>query len=175
MRLHLITTATFLFVVQSATSVLASGETRQLDAHEHGHAKLEIAIDGSVLTIGLEVPGESIVGFEHKAKTEKQKQSVKAAQEKLSDASAIFTLPEGAGCKIKSAEAELHQHGKHNEFEASYAFTCSKIGSLTSLRTNLFSLYPAIEEIDVQYATPAGQGATELEADSVVVTFPSNS
>ena len=44
-------------------------EHRELGAHEHGHGTLNIALEGSRLTMELEAPGVDIVGFEHAAST----------------------------------------------------------------------------------------------------------
>ena len=147
-------------------------ETRELDSHEHGHVTLQIAVEGSDLLVSLEAPGESIVGFEHVAETDEQKAAVDAARQTLTDADALFTLPDEAGCSSRSAEVELHQEAEHNAFEATYAFTCSDMNALTSLSVSLFTLYPSIEEIDVDYATPAGQGSQELEADAPTLDLP---
>ncbi len=164
-------TIVFVAGLSLAGAAFASDETRELDSHEHGHVKLEIAIEKDQMNIAMEAPGESIVGFEHAAKTTKQKAAVKAAEKQLLDAGALFVLPANAGCEVTSSKAELHQHGKHNEFEASYAFKCSNISELKKVETNLFSIYPAIEEIDVDYISPNGQGSAELEADFPAVVF----
>lgn len=151
---------------------LHAEEKRELDSHEHGHVTLQIAIDKDRMSIALEAPGESIVGFEHAAETDEQKAKVEASRKQLSDAAALFGLPSEAGCAATSVDVELHQEGDHNAFEVSYAFTCSNTAALNAVETKLFALYPAIEEIDVDYIAPSGQGSAELEPDAPVVTFP---
>ena len=153
----------------------SASETRELESHEHGHAKMQIAMENNIINIEVDVPGESIVGFEHAAKTDEQKAAVAAAIKQLSDADAVFKLPSAAGCKVASADVELHQEGDHNAFEAAYQFTCSNLAAATSLETNLFVLYPSIEEIDVDYIATSGQGSGELEAGSPVLSFGSGS
>ena len=150
-------------------------ESRELGSHEHGHVELKVAIDGDTLLMELEAPGENIVGFEHAATTDEQKSAVEAASAQLKDADAVIVLPAAAGCTLASAKSELHQEGDHNAFEASYSYTCSDIGKLASFSTKLFTLYPSIKEIEVQYATPGGQGEVELEAGSTVVNLPTTS
>ena len=156
-------------------STAAPAETRELGAHEHGHVTLQVAVEGETVTIALEAPGENIVGFEHEATTDEQKSAVETARAQLGDAAAVFAMPEAAGCTVRSSEVELHQEGDHNAFEASYSYTCSDVSALGSFDTKLFALYPSIEEIDVEYATPAGQGTQELEASSATVTLPGTS
>ena len=150
-------------------------EKRELGSHEHGAATLQVAIEGSMVEMAIAIPGESIVGFEHAAETDEQKAAVTAETERLGKPMDLFTLPEAAGCEVASAEVELHQEGDHNEFEAEYALTCADTGAVTTIQTKLFEMYPELEEIEVEYATPGGQGAAELEADSPALTLPSTS
>ena len=62
-----------------------------------------------------------IVGFEHKAKTKKQKATVEKAEEQLEAAEALFQLPAAAGCVLEASRVTLegedhgHDHGaKHH-------------------------------------------------------------
>ena len=150
-------------------------ETRELGAHAHGHAELQVAIEGNAIEMAFEVPGESIVGFEHVAETDEQRAAVDEATTQLSDPLALFALPSEAGCEVASAEVELHQEGDHNAFEAEYALNCANVGAITALETTLFELYPNLEEIEVEYATPSGQGAGELEPGAASLSLPSTS
>ena len=72
-------------------------------------------------------------------------------------------MPAAAGCTAEAADVHLHQEGGHNAFEAEYEMRCSDPAALTEVGTTLFDLYPSIEEIEVEYVTPAGQGADEME------------
>ena len=161
----------FLLLAALSASPASGEETRELDSHEHGHVTMQIAVDGSDVAIALEAPGENIVGFEHAPASDEQRAAVDAALKQLENGSAIVTLPPDAQCEQTSTRAELHQDGDHMAFEAAYAFACENISALGSVETGLFELYPSIEEIDVEYATPAGQGAAELEADDPVVAL----
>ena len=58
-------------------------QQRQAGAHEHGRGTLNIALEGTRLTMELEAPGADIVGFEHKAKTQKQTTAVEKAEAQL--------------------------------------------------------------------------------------------
>ena len=68
------------------------------------------------------------------------------------------------------AEGEEHsdeEGAQHSEFHATYTFTCAQPDSLSSVALNeLFALYPGIEDLDVQYVLPSGQGAAELSPTS---------
>src|SRR5579883_1715644 len=71
---------------------------RQLGAHEHGHGRLNIAIDGKTLSMELEVPGADIVGFEHDANTEEQKAAADGAKARLANGLSLFQPDPVAGC-----------------------------------------------------------------------------
>ena len=60
-------------------------------------------------------------------------------------------------------DSEGEEGAVHSEFHATYTFTCAQPDRLDSVSLRpLFALYPGIEDLDVQYALPSGQGAAEL-------------
>lgn len=99
-------------VCLSFTSVAVAEEKhKQLDAHEHGHGSFNIAIEGKKVSMELEAPGADIVGFEHKASTEKQKNAVSSAKKTLEKLANIVGFPAAAGCKVTKVSVELHIEG----------------------------------------------------------------
>ncbi|MEL6585255.1 MAG: DUF2796 domain-containing protein [Pseudomonadota bacterium] len=145
--------------------------SRDLKAHAHGHVTLQIAVEGDAVEMALEAPGADIVGFEHAAKTDAQKAAVAEAQSTLADPLSLFVLPMAAGCVVADAEVELHQDAQHSAFEARYRLTCQDPSALAQIGTRLFDLYPSVQEIEVEYVTPAGQGAAEM-APGTALTLP---
>lgn len=57
--------------------VLTAASAGAADKHVHGHAALEVAVDGNRLLIVFESPLDNLVGFEHAPRTEKQKDAVR--------------------------------------------------------------------------------------------------
>ena len=90
-------------------------EKRELDAHEHGHSALNIAIEGDKVEMEFEAPGADIVGFEYAAKTDEDKAAIEAAEKTLADPLALFTPPEAAGCSVTAADAHLVGDEHHEE------------------------------------------------------------
>ena len=78
----------------------AYGAERELDAHQHGHGSLNIAIEGSTLWIELETPGADIVGFEHPARSDDDKAAIENARGRLSDPIGMFGIPAQASCTL---------------------------------------------------------------------------
>lgn len=79
---------------------------RELDAHQHGHGFLNIAIEGSTLYIGLETPGADIVGFEHPARSDDDKAAIEDAKGRLSDPIGLFGIPAEASCTLVEVSVE---------------------------------------------------------------------
>jgi hypothetical protein len=154
-------------------------ERREAGAHEHGHGRLDIAIEGKKVSMALAVPGADIVGFEHEATTDEQKAKVEKAKAALADALAVFAFPAAAGCKLTEAKVEAgagdehdHKHdaaGKeeehHSEFHADYAITCASPEKLTGITFKYFDLFPGAQELDVNLATDKGQTKYEVTRD----------
>ncbi|MFN9891945.1 MAG: DUF2796 domain-containing protein, partial [Acidobacteriota bacterium] len=118
-------------------------------AHEHGHAKLNIAFETTtgapVGAIELESPADSILGFEHAAKTPADK----ARQEKaLATLKARFgemvILP--AGCKMTPAKVEVHVEGQHAEVHAEFNAKCAGPIAGKTISFGFAKVFPKIEE-----------------------------
>ena len=175
---------------------VAEDKHRQLDAHEHGHGSFNIAIEGKRVSMELEAPGADIVGFEHKARTKKQKAAVSKAKKTLKKLTNVVSLPASAGCKIMKASVELHiegddhddhGHGKkkkaghdhgdkhakkeakeesHSEFHAEYELTCASPEKLVELAFPYFKNFKGAEELEVSVAGPKSQKKFEVERDT---------
>ncbi len=103
-----------------ATSPVLAEETRQVDAHEHGVAQLDIALDGQEIAIELHAPGADIVGFEYVAESSDDRAAVDAAIAKLEAPLSLFVLPADAECKVKHANAELESDDAHEDEHAEH-------------------------------------------------------
>ena len=84
---------------------------RELDAHQHGHGYLNIAIEGSTLYIELETPGADIVGFEHPARSDDDKAAIEDAKGRLSDPIGLFGIPAEASCTLVEVSVEPVGYG----------------------------------------------------------------
>ncbi len=167
---------------------IADEDRRELDAHEHGHGALNIAIEGGSVWMELEVPGADIVGFEHAAVSDDDKASVEVARSVLARPLDIMVFPDAAGCAVESsqvaivgdeaddhaAEDEHNQHDEHgaageanhNEFHAEYALSCSDPEKISSIDFAYFDQFPAAEELTVSLITDKGQSAHAIDRDS---------
>ena len=163
----------------------ALGQQRQLGAHEHGRGSLNMAIEGDRVSLELEAPGADIVGFEHVAKTARQKAAVTQAKKQLLAPQALFKFPGAAGCVVADASVDLegggeHEHeeakagsatakeheaaqvGNHSNFHAQYAFNCKDPASITVVEFGYFQAFAGAKKLEVNVITAKGQTTFEV-------------
>ena len=163
----------------------AHEEHASLDAHEHGVASLNVALDGQTLEIQLQSPAMSLVGFEHEAKSEADKAKVAAARQHLEQPQALFALPIEAKCALQDSELDSplfgghahdeHEHADehgHSDIDASYRFACANAEALQTLELgSFFGTFPGTEKLEVQLIGPSGQQGAELTPSNSRLSF----
>ena len=90
----------FIVLVCLFVSFQISAQDRQKDTHEHGAANLMLVIEGDQFQIGIEVPSESLIGFEYFPKSQSDRKNFNEAIKILSDPSKIFSTPDDAECLL---------------------------------------------------------------------------
>ncbi|MGD9507331.1 MAG: DUF2796 domain-containing protein [Geminicoccaceae bacterium] len=151
-------------------------ERRELGAHEHGHARLNLAIEGSALALEIEAPGMDVLGFEHPARSEQDKAAVEAAKATLADPLALFVPPTAAGCRAVEAAVDLLQEAHegeshtdhsdeppHSEFRGRYAVECGDPDALSQLAFIWFDRFPNARAVTVTVLDVRGQSSREVE------------
>lgn len=152
----------------AAAALLALGTSAWGQAHVHGQARLDIVLDGPVLTIALEAPLDGIVGFEHAPRTPAQKQLAEKALATLKDPARLFTLPAEAQCRPEATEVEApvlqgaDAKDGHGDLDARWTYRCAAPARLRALEQGLFEAFPRLRRLDVQLAGPQGQGKATL-------------
>ena len=163
----------------------AHEEHASLDAHEHGVASLNVALDGQTLEIQLQSPAMNLVGFEHEAKSDADKAKVTAARQHLEQPQALFALPIEAKCALQDSELdsplfgghahEEHEHADehgHSDIDASYRFACANAEALQTLELgSFFGTFPGTEKLEVQLIGPSGQQGAELTPRNSRLSF----
>ena len=176
--------AAYLLLVGVAALPSNAQAHRELGAHEHGRGTLNIAIEGNKVTMEFEAPGADIVGFEHTARTRREKQVVEKSKAQLSDPLTLFKLPAAAGCRVTEAKVEIeageHDHGAkdgtkatsakeankkeegHADFHAEYTLECTSPANITAIEFGYFRAFAGAEKLDVNVITAKGQSKFEV-------------
>lgn len=154
----------------------------------HGIAELLVVLEGEQLNIELHSPAINLLGFEHHPNTIQQKARIDTTKVSLTNATNLFQL-EPDNCQLVDHKIDfsniLHQstqhdeepHEEHNErqnhsdLKAQYHYRCKRAGELRSLTTTIFSEFPTIETLRVQWIIDGRQGATTLDPEQHHAVF----
>jgi hypothetical protein len=156
---------------------------RELGPHDHGRGTLNIAVEGSKISMELEVPGMDIVGFEHEVKMHNDETTLERAKQKLSAPLSLFKFPASAGCRVTEAKVEVergeHDHAakedekgeapkspekekRHSEFHNAYSLECTSPANITGIEFDYFNAFPGAKKLEVNLITPKGQNRFEV-------------
>jgi hypothetical protein len=150
-------------------------EMEQHGAHEHGVAKLMIAVTDSGLELMLDTPAANIFGFEHQPETDGQKKQVALSKAKLADATTLFVPSKAANCTAEDSTIHSpllekpNKKDSHSDVEANWVFKCQHTEKLENIDVQLFSAFPeGFEHLQVEWIATKGASATELTEDGSI-------
>jgi hypothetical protein len=164
-----------------------------LAPHEHGTARLDVALEGHTLALDLDSPGMNLVGFEHAPGTDADRAAIAKAREQLATPVQLFSLPPAAKCSATHQElisslfgnaaaepagheeddgdGDGHPH-EHSDVDGHFQFTCEHPEALKGLDlSRFFSTFPATHKVLVQAITPNGQAGLEATPDNSTLAF----
>ncbi|MDO8778083.1 MAG: DUF2796 domain-containing protein [Burkholderiaceae bacterium] len=173
-------------VVAALTASQPLAIAKELGAHVHGVATLQIAVDEKTLTLDFSGPLDNLLGFEHVPRDAKQKAAVKKMADDLNHAGQLFIPTADAQCTLQSVKLESlvlepnttqekksdkKDASKHHEEESGHAdidgefvFACKQIGKLHDLEVKLFDAFPHLSQLKVEVATLKKQSSAKLTA-----------
>lgn len=160
------------------------------EAHVHGVAELLIALEGEQLNIELHSPAMNILGFEQRAQSSDQNAALARVRGVLAQAERLFQLESGhcqlieyefdfgaiAGQAPGLDEHEQHHEvgqarARHSDIAISYSYHCEQPDSLLSFITDIPTLFPGVESLQVQWIVGSRQGAATLDNNHRHVHF----
>ncbi len=150
--------------------------------HVHGVALLDVAVDGSTLSLHLDSPLDNLVGFEHAAYNPGQKAALDQMVAQLNRPDELFITTPSAGCKaqapklvsavLEPASKTSAPHGHvHADMDADFVFQCAAPQNLHGMDVKLSALFPRTHKVTVQIAGPKGQSSTVLENGNTKVSW----
>jgi hypothetical protein len=169
-------------------AMASAAEKRRHDPHVHGVAEVNIAVEGSKADVEFRVPADSVMGFEHEAKTEsdrkKRDAALRTVQTKMPQ---MVVFDSRLGCKIsqvktavvqenaepgnaqhsKNAQQQSDQNktGEHREVQAEFSVACQKPLAGSRVTFGVSKVFPEIHEIKVQVLGDAKQSGATIEKD----------
>lgn len=145
-------------------------------AHVHGKGRLDLVVDGAEVTISMELPLDSLIGFEHAPRTPAERATLSAALKQLQEAAILFVPSAAARCVIKSVQVADPFNGKeakpgHADIDADYSFACASPAAMKAVEVRLFKVFQRLNSLDFQRATPSGQAGGRLSPAQNVVRW----
>ena len=142
-------------------------------AHDHGVARLDVAVDPARVSFSLELPQDVLVGYERAPRSDAERDKAAAALARLRDGAALFRIDGSAGCTAAKVEisAPLLQQapaadagpgagakdGGHADVDGQFEFQCKAGARAGFVELGLFDAFPALKRIELQVVTPKGQ------------------
>lgn len=141
----------------------------QAQAHQHGVVQLDVVIDGPLLSLQLEAPLDSLLGFERRPRTAAERQAAAALLKRLDPGAALWRPNAEAQCTLTKTtlvspllQEPAAKNTEHADLDGSWEFRCAQPDKLSSIELGLFDAFKRIQRIEVQVAGPQGQIKREL-------------
>lgn len=163
-------------------------------AHEHGHARLQMAVEENRIDLMFDSPAHNLAGFEHEARTEGEKNQLAEIQRWLETTPLLNTKADN--CRVRAAAVELggkmdahseghhehddghhghdehrHEETTHREYGVSQQLECDRIGANEEFMSALMDRFQNLEELTVEWVSPSGQGSARLTPTERTFTF----
>lgn len=164
-----------IYILLLASSLAFAGPT--LKPHVHGVGKITLALESPTSgTLELDCPGDSIMGFEHEARTEADKNAQNKAFDRLrNQPDHIVIFDEGSGCTVTTKDVGLEkgeENSKHKDINASYTVVCAKALSGTKVHMGIMDLFPKIKKLSFEVLGDAGQKQATVESSHESISLP---
>jgi hypothetical protein len=167
----------------------AAGDTgfTERGAHLHGKVVVNVALEGSLLSVELDAPAINVIGFEHAPRTGEQKREAAAADRWLASGVGLIGVSPAAGCVRQQVDytppkfdGDDHDHDHdhehdagasakgetHADYRARFTYTCANPAALPWADLWLVRRLKNVAEIEVNLVTPQVQTQRTLGADA---------
>ena len=171
-------------IVALALPSVAAAQVQQ--AHVHGQAFVDVAVDGGLVEINLRATAQDLVGFERAAATPEEEAQVLAAQKAVLDHARLWQFNAAARCVAEGPVLEVagtggthdhdhdHAHGDHAahaDWTVRYRFRCAAPEALRAIDTGLFAAFPSLQSATVQVLDATGAREETLTASANRLTL----
>jgi hypothetical protein len=161
-----------------------AAEKRRAQSHAHGVAEINIVVEGKRVVVEFHAPSESVMGFEHEAKSESERKKRDAALKLINEKfPEMVILERKTGCRPEEGKVAIvrsdseekkdkkHSHsnqktgGEHREVRATFNFECQQNPSGSRVQFGVTRLFPSIHEVKVHVLSDAKQAGATITKD----------
>lgn len=139
--------------------------------HVHGNAHLQMAIDGNHLQLLLQSPGDTLYGFEHHPKNEKEKKAQSSVLDLLKNHfEDFFTFDQSLQCRFTNLKLELVKEeeddddddkgsAEHQEVHGEWKVDCKKSPQGTTVAFHFSQKLPRLNALQVDVLSDQKQNS----------------
>ena len=158
------------------SSWAGAGTTKrhQHGAHIHGTAAVNIAIDDRTAIIELTAPADSVVGFEHQAKSAAdQTRQAKALDLLRNNMDRMVVFNPTLGCRFAPTKIDVVRQGEeHAEVHGTFAVSCQTPLAGSKVRFGFTKTFPGIQTVNVQLVGVTQQVGASVKRDKGELEVP---
>ena len=163
-------------LMMNASFNLTYAETQNHKAHVHGAAILILAMETEITgSIDLDSAADSIMGFEHEAKSKADQAAKIAAFKMLRDqAASIIKFDKSLGCTVTATKVEMEKeaHGQHADINASFSVSCKKPVSGSQVEIGLIGMFPKLKKVSLQILSSSTQTQSDVNHEHTLILVP---
>ncbi|NUN05804.1 MAG: DUF2796 domain-containing protein [Bdellovibrio sp.] len=136
---------------------------RDHGSHEHGAGRVSIGFDGRKGRIEMEIPAETLFGFEHEAKSKKDKQkkeeALKNLEEKITE---MIVFDPALKCEVRKDIFEVSQSKNHADVEADFTVSCDKAVAESTVSFHFEKVFSRFKKVQVDFITDGVQKSLQV-------------
>jgi len=168
-----------LLALLSVCLFAATGQAFAGKAHQHGVAQLDVAVEPTRVTLELDTPLDSLLGFERAPRTDAERALVDKMLARLRAADQLFRIDGAAGCTLDkvslvspvlglaapgadAAKAAGAATGDHADLNGRFEFSCKAGQRASFVEVGLFEAFAPMKRIELQLVLPRGQMKASL-------------
>lgn len=178
------------FRALSLTALLGAGAlAHAAPPHQHGVAQLDAAIEGPALTVALNVPLDSLLGFERAPRSAAENQAAARLIERLKRSAEVVLPDPAAQCESTDVTLVSSALGlgdaaaggassppaagdEHADVDATYTFRCREPGKLGFIDLPVMKAYPRIGRVEAQVVGAKSQGRQVIKRPAMRLAWP---
>jgi len=150
------------------------------NAHVHGHATMNVVLDSQNLVIYMSLTAHDVIGFEHLANNQQEKNVIDSAVAYL-EATEDWLVLEKGDCHKQNVEVSNPFQSKktdtdemsinHPNFEVNINYLCQAEDEISEFSVLLNKRFKEIQNIEVQWLAHERQGLINLSDENHQVRF----
>ncbi len=163
-------------VAALAAALCLSGAARAHGDHTHGHGKAAVVVDGAALTVTLDVPLESYLGYDYPPRNDAQQKTWADFRARLGEPLRFVEPPAEAQCAAGPAATVPNLEGLDPQVDivnlvVEFKFDCANPAALKALGFTAFREHAGLKQLRVQLHNGAARKTLTVRPRFPAVMF----